>query len=84
MYWKNEWGSEIILAHGSSNSCGVTIPVNKVVDCTIHSKILYPSGRYVMLKVEIEDKMYILINIYAPNKDTNIVNFFNILLMTLR
>lgn len=21
--WKNEWGAEIIVSHGSSNSCGV-------------------------------------------------------------
>ena len=27
------------------------------------------------LKAEIKDKMYLLINIYAPNKDTNIVGF---------
>ena len=26
---KNEWGSEIIMAHGSSNSCGVVILVNQ-------------------------------------------------------
>ena len=51
---------------------------------TIHSKILDPLGRYIILKAEIEDKMYVLINVYAPNKDTNIVNFLNNLLMTLR
>ena len=28
--------------------------------------------------------MYVLINIYAPNKDTNIVSFFNNLLVTLQ
>ena len=84
MYWKNEWGREIIMAHGSSNSCGVAILVKKDADCTIHSKILDPSRRYIILKAEIEDKMYVLINIYAPNKDTNIVNFLNNLLMTLR
>ena len=57
--WKNEWGSEVIMAHGSSNSCGVAILFKKGVDCIIHSK------------------MYVLINIYAPNKDTNIENFLN-------
>ena len=82
--WKNEWGSEIIMAHGSFNSCGVAILVKKGVDCTIHSKILDPLGRYVILKAEINDKMYVLINIYAPNKDTNIINFLNNLLTTLR
>ena len=71
------------MAHGSSNSCGVAILVRKGVDCTIHSKILDPLGRYISLKAEIEDKMYVLINVYAPNKDKNIVNFLNNLLMML-
>ena len=81
---KNEWGSEIIMAHGSSNSYGVAILVKKGVDCTIHSKILDPLGRYVILKAEINDKMYVLINVYAPNKDADIIKFLNSLLTTLR
>ena len=81
--WKNEWGGEIVMSHGSSNSCGVAILVNKGVDYTIHSKIADPLGRYVILKAEFEDKMYVLINIYAPNKDKDIVNFLNNVLMTL-
>ena len=57
------------MAHGSSNSRGVAILVKKGVDCTIHSKILHPLGQYVKLKAEINDKMHVLINVYAPNKD---------------
>jgi len=78
------WGGEIIMAHGSSNLCGVAILVKKGVDCTIHSKILDPLGRYVILKAEINDKMYVLINVYAPNKDTNVINFLSNLHTTLR
>jgi len=58
----------------------VAILVKKGVDCTVHSRILDPSGRYIILKAEINDKMYV----YAPNKDTNISNFFNNILMTVR
>ena len=72
------------MAHGSSNSCGVAILVKKGVDCTIHSKTLDPLGGYVILKAEINDKMYVLINFCAPNKDANIIKFLNNLLMTLR
>ena len=75
--WKNEWGADMIMSHGTSNSCGVAILFKKGVDCTVHSKFLDPSGRYVILKAEIKDKLYVLINIYAPNKDANIVNFLN-------
>lgn len=78
------WGGEIIMAHGSSNICGVAILVKKGVDCTIHSKILDPLGRYVILKAEINDKMYVLINVYAPIKDTNVINFLSNLHTTLR
>ena len=37
-----------------------------------------------ILKAEIKEKMYLLINIYAPNKDTNIVEFFKNLGTTLQ
>ena len=76
--WRDEWGGEIIMAHGSSNSRGVAILVKKNVDCTIHSKILDPSGQFVIIKTEIKDKMYVLINIFAPNKDPNIVSLLTI------
>ena len=72
------------MSHGSPNSRGVAILFKKGVDCIIHSKILDPGGRYVILKAEIKDKMYLLINIYAPNKDTNIVEFLKDLGTTLQ
>ena len=74
--WKNEWGSEIIMSHGSPHSCGVAILFKKGVDWVVHSKILDLAGCYVILKAEIKEKMYLLIYIYAPNKDSNIVNYF--------
>ena len=72
------------MAHGSSNSRGVAILVEKDVDCTIHSQILDSSGQFVIIKTEIKDKKYVLINIYVPNKDASIVRFFNNLLATLQ
>ena len=62
----------------------MAILLTKGVDCVIHSKILDSQGRYIILKAEIKDKMYVLINIYAPNKDTCIIKFLNTLLFTLR
>ena len=63
------------MSHGSPNIRGVATIFKKGVDCIIHSKTLDPVGRYVILKAETKDKMYWLINIYAPNKDTNTVEF---------
>ena len=43
--WRNEWGAEIIMSHGSSNSHRVAILMKKVVQVIVHSKIIDPQGR---------------------------------------
>ena len=63
------------MSHGGSNSCGVAILFGKGVDCVIHAKILDPFGRYIIFKTAINEKIYILINVYAPNKDKDITLF---------
>ena len=80
--WKNEWGSEMISSHGSSNSQGVAILFKNGIDCSINHKIVDPEGRYIILKACIQD--YVLTNAYAPNKDKDQVNFFNNLLSILQ
>ena len=67
----------MIILDGSSNSCGVAILFKKGFDCTVLSKLEDPLGRYLILKAEIKDKLYVLINIYAPNKDKDIITFLN-------
>jgi len=58
-------------------SC-LRILIKKGVDCTPHSKIINPLGWYItcILKAEIKDKIYVLINIYAPNKDKDSFKLF--------
>ena len=65
-----------MLSHASCNSCGVAILLKGGIDISIQSKILDPLGRFIILKAEIADSTYVLINIYAPNKDKEIVKFF--------
>ena len=77
-------GAEIIMSHGWSNSRGVAVLIKKGVDYTPHSKIIDPLGRYIILKAEIKDKIYVLINIYAPNKDKDSFKFFADLLAKLK
>ena len=50
----------------------------------INHKIVDPEGRYIILKACIQDKVYVLINVYAPSKDKDQVNFFNKLLSILQ
>ena len=64
LQWKSEWGSEIMLSHGSSNSRGVAILLKRGVDFCIRSKILDPLGRFIILKAEIADTTYVLIVLF--------------------
>ena len=82
--WINERGAEIISCHGSSNARGVAILFKNGIDYSINHKIVDPEGRYIILKACIQDKVYVLINVYAPNKDKDQVNFFNNLLSILQ
>ena len=66
MPWRHEWGAEIISAHGTSDAAGVAVLFKRGVDCKVHSKFLDPQGRYIILKAEIRDKTFVLINVYAP------------------
>ena len=72
----NEWGGKIFYSHGSQNSCGVAVLIRNGFNCTVKKTIIDPSGRFIVLKVDIEDKAYVLVNIYAPNKDKVTCKFF--------
>ena len=43
-----------------------------------------PQGRFIILKVEFNDNLYVLINVHAPNKDKDSVKFLDSLRTTLR
>ena len=72
------------MSHGSSNSRGVAVLMKKGVEVIVHSKIMDPQGRFIILKVEFKENFYVLINVYAPNKDKDSVKFFEALRTTLR
>ena len=57
----NEWGGKIFYSHGSQNSCGVAVLIRNGFNCTVKKTIIDPSGRFIVLKVDIEDKVYVLV-----------------------
>lgn len=71
MVWKretrNDW--EIHFSHGTSGSKGVAILIPKTYQCKINTEIADPSGRFLLLDVEIDETSFILLNVYAPTKD---------------
>ena len=75
--WKAEWGGPIELAHGSTNARGVGIFFRNGFDCKITKKMVDPLGSYIALEAKINDEKYFLVNIYAPNKDSDSAKFYD-------
>ena len=67
--------------HDCSNS---TSSVKNTINCTIISTISDPLGRYIIAKIQIDDKLYVFVNVYAPNKDKDSIQFFKNLYILLR
>ena len=69
--WQREWGGVIRFSHGEFNARGVCIliPPGLNPEIKIIKEQKDNQGRLIMLKVEIESKTYILINVYCPTKD---------------
>ena len=67
--WQHEWGGIARFSHGTSKSKGVGI----LFDRKLHTKILESwedaEGRALIVKAEIDDIVYTVASIYAPNKD---------------
>ena len=58
-----------IFSHGTANSCGVMIGFlgNKKIKC---NKIRTDNnGRIIVLEAEIDDEIFLLINLYNPNTE---------------
>ena len=74
--WIQEWGGTGVFAHGSKHSRGVAILFIKSLEVNILSKKLDSQGRFIILKIQIDNKTFNLVNIYAPNKENDQVKFF--------
>ena len=67
--WKREWGAPFFLSHGAKNARGVAIFIRNNFDCTVEQKVADAHGRFLILKVLLNDEQTLLVNIYGPNRD---------------
>ena len=72
----------MLFSHGSPNSFWTAILISNKANCIVLSTIPDPQGRFIISKVQVDDKVYVLVNIYAPNKDKDSVQFFRTLQKT--
>ena len=82
--WRNEWGGRAFFAHGTHQSRGVAVFINRTLSCKIDVIHQSSEGRSILIRICYNDVVICVNNIYAPNKDspfffhTEILRLFNI------
>ena len=74
--WENEWGGKAFFSHGTNHSKGVITLINPSVNFKVEKEISEKQGRLIILKLSLEEKVIVLVNIYAPNDVAQQVSFF--------
>ena len=67
--WTSEWGFTAFFSSFSSASAGVCILFNNNFQFEIIRQFSDQEGRYIIIDMKIDNKILILVNIYAPNND---------------
>ena len=66
----------MFFSHGTCHSKGVLVLVRDNLDLNLQTVKIDSEGRYIMLDAIIQDSRYCLLNIYAPNKCSEQIQFF--------
>ena len=71
------------VVHGANNARGVAILIRNNFDCFVEQKVADTYGRFLILKVLLNREQTLLVNIYGPNRDNELVAFYLSLLQTV-
>ena len=73
--WRNEWGGEIFFSHGTRHSKGVCILIHPSVRDKVEFIFTDKLGRIVLITIVINSLKVSLCNIYAPNNQSEQLDF---------
>ena len=62
-------GGEMLFSHGTKKECGVIIAIKKGFNCEIMNIIEGDFGRSLVVQLKIGQELFVLVNIYALNRD---------------
>ena len=82
--WANEWGGKVLFSNGTNNARGVAILIKPKLDLEIVDTYSDNMGRIFLLKAKIQNTLFNLLNIYAPNGEEQQAPFYHSLKKTLR
>ena len=73
--WRNEWGGKIFFSHGTRHSKGVCILIHSSVRDKVEFIFTDKLGRIELITIVINSLKLSLCNIYAPNNQTEQIEF---------
>ena len=68
--FESEWGNKCLFSNGTSNNCGVAMLLTKSVANGVRDIVRDIEGRCIQIKLTVQDKVYCITNLYAPNSDS--------------
>lgn len=73
---RNDFPGELCYSHGLSNARGTAIWFKKNLNYKIITQHIDGEGRLLLINVEIDDSIFTIVNVYAPNKTKTRNTFF--------
>ena len=67
----------MFFSHGTNHSRGVMILINPSLECKIERVISDKNGRFIILKLSLDQQSIVVVNIYAPNDANQQMTFFS-------
>ena len=80
---QKEWGATLICSHGANNARGVAILIRNNFDCVVEDSVIDSNGRFIILKVLLSGEPTLLVNMYGPNRDNELVAFYHTVLQII-
>ena len=68
----------------TTQSRAVAILILNNFDCSVEEIVADANGRYIMLKVLLRGERAILVNIFGPNRDNKLVDFYHSVLQSVK
>ena len=81
--WNDEFGGQLFFSHGKTNSCGVAIGFVGTKALNILNIRRDNLGRILVIEVKIDDSVFVLINIYNANTESEQLHTLNDLINIL-
>ena len=63
IFWKREWGGEVLFSHGTSASRGVATLFRRGLDLSVVQNIADTDGRYVIVEAKLDNFDCVLANV---------------------